>query len=75
MLTEDIDWSSMQRRLIQDYTHGWRSLTFFCALLGLPSSSELFTLDLVLAIFFSFCLASAECPNNKASDQVQILFK
>lgn len=41
-------------------TYGWRSLTFFCALFGLPSSSELFTLDLVLAAFFSFCLVSPE---------------
>lgn len=39
-------------------TYGCRSLTFFCALLGLLSSSELFTLDLVLADFFSFCLVS-----------------
>lgn len=47
-----------------DSTYGWRSLTFFCALLGLPSSSELFTLDLVLAIFFSFCLESPEMTHD-----------
>lgn len=49
------------RKMESKYTtYGWRSLTFFCALLGLPSSSELFTFDLVLAVFFSFCLESPE---------------
>lgn len=48
----------LQTQVPRKPTYGWRSFTFFCALLGLPSSSELFTLDLVLAIFFSFCLES-----------------
>lgn len=43
---------------IKEKTYGWSSFTFFCALFGLLSSSELFTLDLVLAVFFSFCLES-----------------
>jgi len=55
-------------------TYGCRSLTFFCALLGLPSSSELFTLDLVFAAFFSFCLESPAIPKKTTKYATQYRF-
>ena len=44
------------------------SLTFFCALLGLESSSEFLTFDLVRATFFSFGPRSS--PEVKKNDLV-----